>query len=319
MIHHLPATVRHNPVFAVLAGFWVLLGLFVALHQPGLVSATSVTSILQFATILALVSLGQALVIVAGGAGIDLSLGGNVSLSAILGMLAIGAGAPGPALPVLCLAAGAVLGLVNGLLVTRLKIFPLIITLGTFYVYSGLALALTGGAALPGVPDWALPWGRGTLSVLPLPFLTLVVPAFLLAAVILWFSAWGRWIYAMGYNEPAARLVGIPVDPMRIALYTLAGLLAGAAAFVSLAWFGSGRPNMGVNLELESLTAALLGGVAIFGGRGGVLGVLSAVLLLVALKTSMLQLGISPVWQVGAVGLLLILVVLVDRFWTRRS
>jgi ribose/xylose/arabinose/galactoside ABC-type transport system permease subunit len=248
-----------------------------------------------------------------------MSVGGNVSLSAIAGVMALQAGVPAVLLPVVCLLCGFLLGAVNGLLIAKLKIYPLIVTLGTFYAYSGLALSLTGGAAQSGVPAWVLPWGRGVLADIPLPFLTLVIPAFLIAALLLSFTSWGRWIYAMGFNEHSARLVGIPVDRARILLYSLCGMLAGGAGFVSLSWLGSGRPNAGVNLELESLTAALLGGVAIFGGKGGVAGVFAAVLLLVTLKTSMLQFGINTVWQVGVVGLLLIAVLLADRLSKTRS
>ncbi len=310
---------KKNVVLTLLCGLWVVLALTLLIAQPSVFSGATLTSILQFATLLALVSLGQAMVVLAGGAGIDLSVGGNVSLTAIVGMMALQAGVPGMFLPFICLLCGFLLGAVNGLLIARLKIYPLIVTLGTFYVYSGLALSLTGGAAQAGVPTWALPWGRGVLADIPLPFLTLVIPAFLITALLLSFTAWGRWIYAMGFNEHSARLVGIPVDRARILLYSLCGMLAGGAGFVSLSWLGSGRPNAGVNLELESLTAALLGGVAIFGGKGGVAGVFAAVLLLVTLKTSMLQFGINTVWQVGVVGLLLIAVLLADRLSKHRS
>ena len=181
-------------------------------------------------------------------------------------------------LPVLCLALGLALGLVNGFLVTRLRLLPLIATLGTFYVYSGAAVALTGGAAQAGVPAYLLPWGRGAVGGLPLPFLTLTLPLFVVAGVLLHTTSWGRWIYGMGFNERSARLVGIPVDRVRLAAYGASGALAGCAALVSLAWLGGGRPNIGQNLELTSLTAAMLGGIGIFGGRGGVFGVLAAVL-----------------------------------------
>jgi ribose transport system permease protein len=134
--------------------------------------------------------------------------------------------------------------------------------------------------------------------------------------VLMW-TAWGRWIYAMGFNERSAKLVGIPVGRVRFVLYVLSGALAGAAGLVSVAWLGSGRPNIGQNLELESLTAAMLGGIAIAGGRGGVGGVIAAVLLLVTLKTGLLQLNINTVWQVGIVGALLVFVLLADRLSQR--
>ncbi|WP_158782593.1 ABC transporter permease [Pantoea sp. BAV 3049] len=309
---------RKHLVTCLLVLLWCLLALIVAVLQPTLFDPITLTTILQFATVLALVALGQALVVLAGGAGIDLSVGGNVSLSAVAGMLALHAGMPPLLLPLICLLCGFLLGLFNGLLIARLKIWPLIVTLGTFYTYSGLALALTGGAAQSGVPREILPWGRGVFAAFPLPFLYCVIPAFVIAWVILHFTSWGRWVYAMGFNERSARLVGIPVGRLRLLIYGLCGALAGCAGFITLAWLGSARPNVGVNLELESLTAALLGGMAIFGGRGGVVGVFAATLLLVAIKTSMLQFGINTVWQIGVVGLLLIAVLLADRFSSNR-
>jgi ribose transport system permease protein len=306
-------------ILLLLTALWLAVIIFLAALAPSVFSASTVTTVLQFATILALVSLGQCLVIVAGGAGIDLSVGGMVSLSVILSMLAVKSGMPPVLLPPACILFGGLLGLLNGILVTRLKILPLIATLGTLFIYSGLALALTGGAAQSGVPQWLLPWGRGVLLFIPLPFLTLVTPIFLVAAVLLLFSAWGRWLLAMGFNERSARLVGIPVDRARLLVYALSGVLAGFAGLVSLAWLGSGRPNIGQNLELESLTAVMLGGIAITGGVGGVGGVIAAVVLLITLKTGLLQLNVNTVWQVGIVGALLIAVLLVERISKRWS
>ncbi|MGE3876433.1 MAG: ABC transporter permease [Parvibaculaceae bacterium] len=305
-------------VLAILAGLWCVVIIGLAVLKPSALAPGTVTTVLQFSTILALVALGQTLVILAGGAGIDLSVGGMVSLSAITAMLIAKAGLPTLLLPLSCIVIGAMLGALNGFVVTKLRILPLIATLATLFIYSGLALALTGGAALPGVPAWLLGWGRGVVARVPLPFLTVALPVFAAAGVVLLATAWGRWIYAMGFNERSARLVGIQVDKARFLLYALSGGLAGAAGLVSLAWLGSGRPNIGQNLELESLTAAMLGGISIFGGKGGVGGVLAAVVLLVTLKTGLLQLNVNTIWQVGIVGLLLIAVLLADRLTTQR-
>lgn len=311
--------VGSSRILVLLAVLWVAVILLFAALRPTMFSASTVTTVLQFSTILALVSLGQGLVILAGGAGIDLSVGGIVSLSVVLAVLLVKAGLPPALLPLACIGTGFLLGLLNGFLVTRLKILPLIATLGTLFVYSGLALALTGGAAQSNVPAWLLPWGRGMLLSLPMPFVTLVVPVFAIAAILLLYTAWGRWLLAMGFNERSARLVGIPVDRARLLVYGLSGLLAGLAGLVSLAWLGSARPNIGQNLELESLTAVMLGGVAITGGVGGVGGIIAAVILLVTLKTGLLQLNVNTIWQVGIVGTLLIAVLLVERLSKRWS
>ena len=305
-------------MLAILFALWFILIAGLALLKPDAISVSTVTTVLQFSTLLALVALGQSLVVLCGGAGIDLSVGGIASLSAVGSLMALRAGMPAWLVPPACLLIGALLGAFNGAVVTRLRILPLIATLGTFYAYSGLAVALTNGAAQSGVPLWLIPWGRGVVGGIPLPFLTLALPAFVLAGGLLVATSWGRWIYALGHNERSARLVGIPVDRVRRIAYTVSGTLAGTAALVSLAWLGSGRPNIGQNLELTSLTAAMLGGIGIFGGKGGVAGVLAAVLLLVTLQTGLLQLNVNSVWQVGIVGALLIAVLLIDRVSTRR-
>lgn len=308
------ASLRRPPSTpAILCALWLVVMVGLAALKPGAVSLATVTTVLQFSTLLALVALGQSLVVLCGGGGIDLSVGGIASLSAVLAMLALRAGLPEALLPPACLVVGGALGALNGLLVVRLRILPLIATLGTFYVFSGLALSLTNGAAIGGVPAWLVPWGRGLVGGIPVPFLTMALPAFAVVGLLLASTAWGRWIYATGHNERSARLVGIAVDRIRVIAYAASGALAGAAALVSLAWLGSGRPNIGQNLELTSLTAAMLGGIGILGGRGGVGGVLAAVLLLVTLQTGLLQLNVNSIWQVGIVGALLVAVLLLDR------
>lgn len=306
-----------SPTLVILGLLWAVVVTGLLVLRPGAFAAETVTTVLQFSTLLALVALGQSLVVLCGGAGIDLSVGGIASLSGVATLMASRAGMPAWLVPPVCVLLGVGLGALNGAIVTRLRILPLIATLATFYAYSGLALALTNGAAQGGVPTWLIPWGRGVVGGLPLPFLTLALPAFVLAGMVLATTSWGRWIYALGHNERAARLVGIPVDRVRFIAYAVSGLLAGLAALVSLAWLGSGRPNIGQNLELTSLTAAMLGGIGIFGGRGGLAGVLAAVLLLVTLQTGLLQLNVNSVWQVGIVGALLILVLLIDRLSAR--
>jgi len=306
-----------SPTLVILGLLWAVVVTGLLVLRPGAFAAETVTTVLQFSTLLALVALGQSLVVLCGGAGIDLSVGGIASLSGVATLMASRAGMPGWLVPPVCVLLGVGLGALNGAIVTRLRILPLIATLATFYAYSGLALALTNGAAQGGVPTWLIPWGRGVVGGLPLPFLTLALPAFVLAGMVLATTSWGRWIYALGHNERAARLVGIPVDRVRFIAYAVSGLLAGLAALVSLAWLGSGRPNIGQNLELTSLTAAMLGGIGIFGGRGGLAGVLAAVLLLVTLQTGLLQLNVNSVWQVGIVGALLIVVLLIDRLSAR--
>jgi ribose transport system permease protein len=310
---------RGGSKLALLAGLWSALVVGLVVAAPAILQPFMATTVLQFSTILALVSLGQTMVVLGGGAGIDLSLGGNVSLTSVLAMALVRAGGPAALLPLFCIGIGALLGGVNGFLVTRIRLLPLIATLATLFIYSGLAVALTGGLSISGVPPWLTPLGRGSVWGVPIHFLVIALPAFGLGALILTQTAWGRWIYAMGHNERSARLVGVDVDGVRLSLYAVSGLLAGLAALVSLAWFGSARPNIGQNLELDSLAAILLGGVSIAGGAGGVGGVLAAVLLIETLKTGLQFVNINSIWQVGIVGALLIGVLLADHLPNQRT
>jgi ribose transport system permease protein len=310
---------RGGSKLALLAGLWSALVVGLVVAAPAILQPFMATTVLQFSTILALVSLGQTMVVLGGGAGIDLSLGGNVSLTSVLAMALVRAGGPAALLPLFCIGIGALLGGVNGFLVTRIRLLPLIATLATLFIYGGLAVALTGGLSISGVPPWLTPLGRGSVWGVPIHFLVIALPAFGLGALILTQTAWGRWIYAMGHNERSARLVGVDVDGVRLSLYAVSGLLAGLAALVSLAWFGSARPNIGQNLELDSLAAILLGGVSIAGGAGGVGGVLAAVLLIETLKTGLQFVNINSIWQVGIVGALLIVVLLADHLPNRRT
>lgn len=163
-------TSRLSPITTILALLWIVVVAGLAMLQPSSLALSTVTAVLQFSTILALAALGQTLVILCGGAGIDISVGGMISLASVLAILALKAGTPGFLLPALCLVLGTLLGAVNGMLVTRLGLLPLIATLGTFYVYSGVAVALTGGAAEAGVPAFLLPWGRGVVGGVPCRF-----------------------------------------------------------------------------------------------------------------------------------------------------
>ena len=154
---------RGGSKLALLAGLWSALVVGLVIAAPAILQPFMATTVLQFSTILALVSLGQTMVVLGGGAGIDLSLGGNVSLTSVLAMALVRAGVQAALLPLFCIGIGALLGGVNGFLVTRIRLIPLIATLATLFIYGGLAVALTGGLSISGVPAWLTPLGRGAV------------------------------------------------------------------------------------------------------------------------------------------------------------
>jgi ribose transport system permease protein len=299
--------------FGGLLVLWLVTLVFFALFAPAFFTAANFNSVLQFSTVLALVTLGQTLVVLTGGGGIDLSVGGIVSLSGLVIASLMKAGVPASIAALAGVLSGGLLGSINGFIITRLRLLPLIVTLGTYYAYNGLALALTGGAPISGLPVSFGLLGQESILAIPLHTLVLVVPIFLVMQFTLNQTPLGRWIYAVGSNEKAARLVGLPVDMIRLGVYTLSGVLAALAGLMADSWLLSARPNIGDNLELLSLTATLLGGTSIFGGSGGLGGSLAAVLFFTSLQAGLQMLNVNSIWQLGLVGIFLIGSVLLDR------
>jgi ribose transport system permease protein len=299
--------------FGSLILLWLIALAIFAVRAPAFFSLANFTSILQFSTLLALVTLGQTLVILTGGAGIDLSVGGIVSLSGLSIAFLMKQGTPVFVAATAGILFGGMLGSINGLIITRLRLLPLIVTLGTYYAYNGLALALTGGAPITGLPSYFSTLGQGAVLAVPFHTLVFVLPIFVVLMFILTQTPLGRWIYAIGSNEKASRLVGLPVNVIRLGVYILSGLLAALAGLVADSWLLSARPNIGENLELLSLTATLLGGTSILGGSGGLAGSLVAVLFFTSLQVGLQMLNINNIWQLGLVGLFLIGTVLLDR------
>ncbi len=306
-------TARQNARFGGLLLFWFIALVIFAIGAPSFFRVANFTSILQFSTLLALVTLGQTVVILAGGGGIDLSVGGIVSLSGLVIAFLLKQGIPALLSCIAGILFGGVLGCINGIVITRLRLLPFIVTLGTYYTYNGLALALTGGAPLSGLPPSFGILGQSDILAIPLHTLVFVLPLFLIMMFVLAQTPLGRWIYAIGGNERASRLVGLPVDAIRLGVYTFSGFLAALAGLVADSWLLSARPDIGNNLEFLSLTAALFGGTSIFGGTGGLAGSLVAVLFFTSIQVGLQMLNVNNIWQLGIVGILLVGSVFFDR------
>lgn len=278
-------------------------------------------SIGEGVTLVGLTALAAMVIMIMGG--LDISIGSLVGLcSAAAGVAMLGvANTVGGALVGILAAVGAGLlgGLINGLVVTRGKIDPIIVTLGTYSAYRGVALLITGDGYAVNVrnePFNAI--GIGSLLGIPLSIIVL------LAAIVIFHfflenTTPGRNIFAIGGNPVAARLAGVNVDRYKLAMYTLSGLMAAIAAIVYTARTKSGQPVSGSEeLALQAITAAILGGVSMKGGRGNVIGVILAVLIIGTLNNGMILMSIPTFYQRVARGLLLIVAVLIQT-WRMRA
>lgn len=284
-----------------------------SLISPYFLQVTNLLSMLQYSAVVGLLALGQTMVILGGGGGIDLSVGSTMSLSSVtFGLLAVNAGLSPWLAAVLAVAVGCLLGLVNGVIITALNLPPLIVTLGTLYLYASAALVLSNGVDINGFDRQGFST-IGQTSVLGVPFqvLIILVPAFLVAGLIMALSRFGRTVYEIGSSALAARLAGVAVKRTRVVLYVISGGLAGLGAVVSASWLLNAKSTAGTGMELQAITIAVLGGTVITGGIGRISGTFLALLLVAILNSGMLLAGVGSTVQIGLLGVMLILSMLV--------
>jgi ribose transport system permease protein len=210
------------------------------------------------------------------------------------------------------LLAGTAVGLCNGIVITRFRVFPFIATLAMLSIASGLALSLSGGVPVTGLPVAFTDLAYDLVFGVPVP-VVIAVLVLIASYLILRYTRLGRHVYAVGGNEEAARLSGIRIDGVKLAAYVVSGLCAGIGSLILTSRVGSGQPALGVSLPLESVAAVVLGGVSLFGGRGSVLGVAFGVLFVSILSNGLNLLNVSSYTQMMVIGGALIVAVALDQ------
>lgn len=277
-------------------------------------TGSNLVSMTRFSVVIGFLAIGQALVILGGGGGIDLSVGSTLSLSAIvMGYLCDSGGIDPWIAAVIALGCGAILGLINGLLVAGVGVPPLIATLATLYLYGALANVISGGSQFGNFDrSHFAALGQGALLGVPLQVIALImIAAVVLAAADR--SGWGRGTYLVGNSASAAWLAGWSPTKTRISLYVISGTLAAMAAVVNNAWLLTAKPSAGKGLELQAITIAVLGGIDIFGGRGRLRGVLVALAIVTVLSNGLQLASVGNSIQIGILGAVLIGAVLVNN------
>ncbi len=296
---------------------FVLLAVFigVGIRVPRFVSRGSITNLLFDASTVGIVAIGLTIVIIGGG--IDISIGSILVASAIMAGLvaqeevspwiAVGVGVVG----------GAALGAVNAVLITKLKIPPIVATLATLSIFRGVLTELTKSKLIGGLPSSFTVIGQGRVGGVPYP-VWIMLGLFVLAGLGMRFSGFGRVVYAIGSNEAAARLSGIVVTRYQALTYVMSGSLAGLAGVVFVARNGTVLPTSGRGLELLVIAAVVVGGTNIFGGEGSIAGTALAAVLLQTITAAMVFLGISTAWQGAVIGATILIGVTIFVFGQRR-
>jgi len=278
--------------------------------SPVFFTLPNLLNILQQSSINALIALGMTLVIISGG--IDLSVGPTAALSAVLGATLMTSGVPVPLAILATLGVGAMCGLFSGSLIAYAGLQPFIVTLGGLSLFRAIALIYTGGNPVFGIPLEFRTLINSMLFGIPTPILIVAV-----IALVLWTvmnkTPLGEYILAIGGNEEAARVAGVPVKRTKVTVYIFSGLLASLASLILIGRLGAAEPTIGNLWELDAIAAAAIGGASLMGGKGSIFGTLIGVVILGVLRNGLTLLNIQAFYQLLATGLIIIIAMLIDR------
>ncbi|MGL6199276.1 MAG: ABC transporter permease [Lachnospiraceae bacterium] len=269
-------------------------------------------NILRQVAVLSILSVGMTFVIISGG--MDLTVGSMLGLSGVICAKMIAEfGMPAFAAILLTIVSTVAFGTVTGALIVSLRVPAIVITLGMMTVARGLAYIISGGFPIYDIPESVVYLGQGYIGVIPVPVIIMVI-IILIANYMLNRSYIGRYVFAIGGNEEAARLAGVAVDKIKIGLYTVSGLLAGLAGVILMARISSGAPASGTGMEMDVVTAVVIGGVSINGGKGKISGAFIGALIIGVLSNGLTIMNIGEYYQQVVKGVVLILAVAFDTF-----
>jgi ribose transport system permease protein len=293
---------------------------FLSLATDTFLTSTNVFNMLRAFSWIAIAAFGECLVILT--AGIDLSVGSNMALSGLAAALLLTAGMPVPVALVGGLLTGSIVGMVNGVLVTRFRLPAFIATLGTLSIARGITFGATAGWPVRGLPKAFNLIGQHDVPLgswgVPLPVIVMLVIA-VFVSLFLSRTVRGRHIYAVGGNEEASRVSGINPSWIKMLVYTSCGLLAGLGGILMTARLGVAAPTAATGYELDIIAACVIGGVSLFGGEGTILGVLIGAALMQTIRTGLNLLGFPTYWQPAAIGAVIILAIMFDQWRKQRN
>ena len=298
---------KFGPLIALL-----LIVVVITILEPSFMTTTNVLNVLRQVSISALIAFGMTFIILTGG--IDLSVGSTLALTGAIAASMLASGMDPVFVMLVTLLLGAVLGMINGVIIAKGKVAPFIATLATMTIYRGLTLVYTDGSPISGLGD-SITFqmvGKGYFFGIPVPVLTMLI-AFFALWFILHKTTFGRRVYAVGGNENASRLSGINTDRVKIMVYSLTGMLAALSAIILTSRLNSAQPTAGTSYELDAIAAVVLGGTSLTGGKGWIFGTLVGALIIGVLNNGLNLIGVSSFFQQVVKGVVILIAVLIDR------
>jgi ribose transport system permease protein len=296
-------------------GAVIAIAIYLGFASPYFWTGQNIQALFLQMSVIGIIAIGETMVIIT--AGIDLSVSTVVGLSGTMAAyLIVQYGFNVPLGFVSGILVGGAVGLLNGILITRLLLPPFIATLGTLSVAGGVALLVTNGQAVFGLPDSFANLGTGTVGPIPVPVIILAGVA-IFGYVLMSHTTLGRSAYAIGSNPETARLSGINIRLTLLLIYVIQGLLAGLGGVIDASRVITGQPLGGTNYNLQAIAAAVIGGASLFGGEGSILGALIGALLIELISNGSDLLNISTFWQEVILGIVIVLAVLYDQIRRR--
>jgi ribose transport system permease protein len=294
----------------------IVVSLFLVFTAPSFLNTSNLSAVAIGLVTDAVIAIGMTMVLITGG--FDLSVGSSLALGGMVMANLLHSGVSLFPAILVTLLVSAVIGLINGLIISKLGINPLITTLGMMGITSGVTLVISGGYPLSNFPESFLFIGQGYFSIVPVSVLLMLILV-LIADVLLRRAQWLRLLYYIGGNERAAMLSGIPVDRIRILVYIFCAVVAGFAGIIATSRLGSAFPLAGKGADLRVISACVIGGCSLKGGEGTILGSLLGVLLMAIINDGLVLLNVSIYWQGIISGVILIGAVTFDMLNQKRS
>jgi len=294
----------------------VVLCAVVSLLTDKFLTSSNILSVARQVSSNGILALGLGFVILTGG--IDLSVGSLLALTSTIGYSASLNGIPFIPALLIGVAVGVVVGLLEGLLVARVRIAPFIATLASMTICRGATQVYDRGTAVNVEEVLFRKIGTGYLGAIPTPVIILFV-AFIIGGIILKKTKFGRYVYAVGGNEQASKLAGVPTERVKIAVYAISGVCCAVSGYITAGRLGSATPTAGQGAEMDAIAAVVLGGVSMDGGKGTIFGVLVGAFIIGVLNNSLNLLGVSSYWQDIAKGIVILLAVIMDRYMSTNS
>ena len=309
-------TIRKNKMTNIFLVFLFMI-IIASIFSPYFMTAYNIRSLIRDAAFIGIVALGQACVLLLGE--IDLTVGSIAALCGVMGGIFMVKIPINPGLIfVLVLFLGAFLGFLNGILVTGLKLNSLVVTIGMTGIFTGINLVVTKGQAILNIPESIYFLGKGSIFQIPMPFIIMIV-VLIVVLIITRFTRLGRYMYAIGNNRETAKILGLPVTPVRIFAFSFAGMLYALAGLLMIARLGTAQPSIGSEWALNSIAAGVIGGISLVGGIGNPLGAIIGVGIIIVIQNIIVLFGVSPYLQTAVSGIVVVAAISFDSITTMVS